>query len=53
MVSIQWVQYGRRNNLVSSSIPEEIPDNQWENTVNLTLLDIGVNINSDGIEACL
>ena len=46
-------QYGRRNNLVLSGIPESIPDNQLENTVSSILLDIGVSIQSEEIEACL
>ena len=37
-------QYGRRNNLVLSGIPESIPNNQLENTVASILSDIGVNI---------
>ena len=39
-------QYGRRNNLVLSSIPENI------NTVASILSDIGMNMQSKGIEAC-
>ena len=45
-------QYGRRNNLVLSGIPESIPDNHLENTVSSTLSDIGVSIQSEEIEAC-
>ena len=45
-------QYGRRNNLILSSITENIPDNQLENTVTSILSDIGVNIQSEEIEAC-
>ena len=45
-------QYGRRNNLVLSGIPESIPDNQLENTVASILSDIGVSIQSEEIEAC-
>ena len=45
-------QYGRRNNLVLSDIPESIPDNQLENTVASILSDIGVSIQSEEIEAC-
>ena len=44
-------QYGRRNNLILSSITENIPDNQLENTVTSILSDIGVNIQSEKIEA--
>ena len=43
-------QYGRRNNLILSSITENIPDNQLENTVTSILSDIGVNIQSEKIE---
>ena len=45
-------QYGRRNNLILSSITENTPDNQLENTVISILSDIGVNIQSEEIEAC-
>lgn len=45
-------QYGKRNNLVSSGIPENIPDNQLENTVASVLSDIEANIQSEGTEAC-
>ena len=45
-------QYGRRNNLVLSDIPESIPDNQLENTVASILSDVGVSIQSEEIEAC-
>ena len=44
-------QYSRRNNLILSSIPENIPDNQQGNTVASILSDIEVNIQSEGIEA--
>ena len=44
-------QYGRRNNLVLTGIPESILDNQLENTVSSILSDIGVRIQSEGIEA--
>ena len=44
-------QYGRRNNFVLSGIPENITDNQLENTVESILSDIRVNIQSEGIEA--
>ena len=44
-------QYGRRNNLVLSGIPESIPDHQLENMVSSILLDIGVSIQSEEIEA--
>ena len=45
-------QYGRRKKLVLLGIPENIPDNQLENTVSSILSDIGVNIQSEKIEAC-
>ena len=45
-------QYGRRNNLILSGIPESIPDNQLENKVSSILSDIGVSIQSKEIEAC-
>ena len=40
-------EYGRRNNLILSSITENIPDNQLENTVNSILSNTGVNIQSE------
>ena len=40
-------QYGRRNNLVLSGIPESIPDNQLENTVSSILSDTGVSMQSE------
>ena len=45
-------QYGRRKKLVLLGIPENIPDNQLENTVSSILSEIGVNIQSEEIEAC-
>ena len=37
-------QYGRRNNLVLTGIPESMLDNQLENTVSSILSDVGVRI---------
>ena len=45
-------QYGRRKKLVLLGISENIPNNQLENTVSSILSDIGVNIQSEEIEAC-
>ena len=45
-------QYGRRNSLILSGIPESIPVNQLENTVSSILSDIVVSIQSEEIEAC-
>ena len=45
-------QYGTRNNLVLSGIPESIPDNQFENTVASILSDTGMSIQSEEIETC-
>ena len=42
-------QYGRRNNLVLSGIPESIPDNQLENTVSSIISDIVVSIQAEEI----
>ena len=44
-------QYGRRNNLVLTGIPESMLDNQLENTVSSILSDVGVRIQSEEIEA--
>ena len=45
-------QYGRRKKLVLLGISENIPNNQLENTVSSILSDIGVNTQSEEIEAC-
>ena len=45
-------QYRRKNNLVLSSIPENVSDNQLESTVTPTLSDIGVRVNSNDNVEC-
>ena len=45
-------QYGRRNNVVFSGIPENVPDNNLESTVISVLSDIGVQVDPRDIEAC-
>ena len=45
-------QYGRRNNIISSGIPESVDNNQLEESVTETLIDIDVNVDSSDIEAC-
>ena len=46
------VQYGRRNNIVFSGMPDSIDDNNLENTVISMMSDINVNIEENDIEAC-
>ena len=45
-------QYGRRNNLVFSGIPENVPDSNLESTVLSVLLEIDLQVESRYIEAC-
>ena len=45
-------QYGRRNNVVLSGIPDNVPDNNLENTVISVLSDIDVQVEPRDIEAC-
>ena len=45
-------QYGRRNNVVFSGIPENVPDNNLESTVITVLSDTDVQVESRDIEAC-
>ena len=45
-------QFGRRNSLVLSGIPQSISDNQLENTVSSILWDIVVSMKSEEIEVC-
>ena len=44
-------QYGRRNNVVFSGIPENVPDNNLESTVISVLPDIDVQVEPRNIEA--
>ena len=44
--------YGRSNNVVLSSIPENVPDNNLESTVISVLSDIDVEVESRDIEWC-
>ena len=46
------VQYGRRNNIVISGIPDSIDGSNLENTVICMMSDINVNIEESDIEAC-
>ena len=39
-------QYGRRNNLVISGIPDSVQDSELESTVTSILSDIDVNVES-------
>ena len=45
-------QYGRRNNIVISGIPDDINDNDLESTVTKLMKDVDVYIDSGDIEAC-
>ena len=48
----QVEQYGRRNNIVISGIPDDISDNDLESTVVDIMKDVDVDINSSDIEVC-
>ena len=45
-------QYGRRNNIIISGIPDSVDVNQLEESVTEILTDINVNVASNDIEAC-
>ena len=45
-------QYGRRNNIVISGIPDTVDVNQLEESVAEILTEINVNVASNDIEAC-
>ena len=45
-------QYGRRNNVVFSGIPENVPDNNLESTVISVLSDIDLQVEPRDIELC-
>ena len=45
-------QYGRRNNIVISGIPDDINDNNLESTVIKLMKDVDVYIDRGDIEAC-
>ena len=45
-------QYGRRNNIVISEIPDSIDDNNLENTVISMMSEINLSIEENDIEAC-
>ena len=45
-------QYGRRNNLVISSIPDSVQDSDPESTMTSILSDINVNVESREVEEC-
>ena len=45
-------QYGRRNNIIISDIPDSVVCNQLEESVTKILTDINVNVASNDIEAC-
>ena len=43
-------QYGRRNNIIISGIPDSVDNNQLEESVNELLTDINANVTSNDIE---
>ena len=45
-------QYGRRNNIIISGIPDSVDNNQLEDSVTEILTNINVNLKSNDIEAC-
>ena len=45
-------QYGRRNNIVFSGIPDNVADNNLESTVISVLSDIDVQVEPRDVEAC-
>ena len=45
-------QYGRRNNVIISDIPDSVDNNQLEGPVTEILTDININVASNDIEAC-
>ena len=45
-------QYGRRNNIIISGIPDSVGNNQLEESVTKIITDINVNVASNDIEAC-
>ena len=45
-------QYGRRNNIVLSGIPESVSEDVLEESVILDLADIDVSVESQDIETC-
>ena len=45
-------QYGRRNNIVISVIPNSMDVNQQEESVTEILTDININVTSNDIKAC-
>ena len=45
-------QYGRRNNLVISDIPDSVHDSDLESTVTSILSNIDVNVESREVEDC-
>ena len=45
-------QYGSRNNIIISGIPDSIDNNQLEESVTGVLTDININVASNYIDAC-
>ena len=48
----QVEQYGRRNNIVISGIPDDVDDDELEDAVTSIMQDVGVVVQSGDIEAC-
>ena len=45
-------QYGRRNNIIITGIPDSIDNNQLEESATEILTDININVASNDTEAC-
>ena len=45
-------QYGRRNNIFLSAIPEYVADNVFEATITSILADIDVDVDFNALKAC-
>ena len=48
----QVEQYGRRNNIVISGIPDDVDDDDLENAVTSIMEDVDVIVQNGDIEAC-
>ena len=48
----QVEQYGRRNNIVISGIPDDVADDDLENAVTSIMEDVDVIVQNGDIEAC-
>ena len=48
----QVEQYGRRNNIVISGIPDDVADDGLEDAVTSIMVDVDVIVQNGDIEAC-